>query len=64
VLCKWEKFEALRAILQIPAATDRTPPGSAQLWLNLQNDFDVEVARRELGRTLDRIVTVNRPKAA
>jgi addiction module HigA family antidote len=37
---------------------------SAQLWLNLQNDFDVEVARRELGRTLDRIVTINKPKAA
>ena len=37
---------------------------SAQLWLNLQNDFDVEVARRELGRTLDRIETINKPKAA
>lgn len=37
---------------------------SAQLWLNLQNDFDVEVARRELGRTLDRIVKINKPKAA
>jgi len=37
---------------------------SAQLWLNLQNDFDVEAARRELGRTLDRIETINKPKAA
>ena len=37
---------------------------SAQLWLNLQNDHDVDVARRELGRALERIVTINKPKAA
>ena len=37
---------------------------TAQVWLNLQNDFDVQVARRDLGRALDRIQTVNKPKAA
>jgi addiction module HigA family antidote len=28
---------------------------SAQLWLNLQNRYDVEIARRALGKTLDKI---------
>ena len=28
---------------------------SAQLWLNLQNRYDVEIAKRALGKTLDRI---------
>ena len=37
---------------------------SAQLWLNLQNDYDVQIARRGLGRILDRIETVNKPRAA
>src|SRR5450432_2902685 len=37
---------------------------SAQLWLNLQNDHDVQIAKRDLGKTLDRIETVNKPKAA
>ena len=37
---------------------------SSRLWLNLQNDFDVEVARQGLGTILDRIATVNKPKAA
>jgi addiction module HigA family antidote len=34
------------------------------LWLNLQSDYDVQVARRDLGKTLDRIASVNNPKAA
>jgi addiction module HigA family antidote len=34
---------------------------TAQLWLNLQNDYDIQ---RDLGKILDRIETVNRPKAA
>lgn len=38
-----------------------TPP---ELWLNLQNDFDIQIARRELGKALDRIEAVNKPKAA
>ena len=37
---------------------------SAQLWLNLQNDHDMEVAQQGLGPILDRIVVVNKPKAA
>jgi addiction module HigA family antidote len=37
---------------------------TAQLWLNLQVDFDVQVAKRDLGNILDRIETVNKPKAA
>src|SRR6476469_5252578 len=37
---------------------------TAQLWLNLQNDYDVQIAKRDLGKVLDRIETVNKPKAA
>ena len=37
---------------------------TAQLWLNLQNDYDIQVAERELGKVLRRIETVNKPKAA
>jgi antitoxin HigA-1 len=37
---------------------------TAQLWLNLQIDYDIQVAKRDLGRLLDRIETVNKPKAA
>jgi antitoxin HigA-1 len=35
-----------------------------QLWLNLQTDYDVQVAKRNLGKILDGIETVNKPKAA
>jgi addiction module HigA family antidote len=37
---------------------------TAQLWLNLQIDYDIQVAKRDLGRLLDRIETVNKPRAA
>jgi hypothetical protein len=37
---------------------------TAQLWLNLQNDYDVQIAKRNLGKILDRIESVNKPKAA
>ena len=37
---------------------------TGQLWLNLQNDCDVEIAKQGLGKILDRIETVNKPKAA
>lgn len=37
---------------------------TAQLWLNLQNDYDVEIAKRDLGNALDRIAIVNKPEAA
>ena len=37
---------------------------SAQLWLNLQNDYDLQVARVNLGNALDQIESVNRPIAA
>lgn len=32
---------------------------SAQLWLNLQNRFDIETAERAIGKELGRIVRVN-----
>jgi addiction module HigA family antidote len=37
---------------------------TAQLWLNLQNDHDVQIAKRDLGKALDRIEIVNKPRAA
>jgi antitoxin HigA-1 len=37
---------------------------TAQLLLNLHTDCDVQVAKRDLGKILDRIETVNKPKAA
>ena len=37
---------------------------TAQLWLNLQNDDDLQIAKRGLGKVLDRIETVNKPQAA
>jgi addiction module HigA family antidote len=46
--------------LRLARALETTP----QLWLNLQNDYDVEIAKRDLRKTLDRIETLNKPKAA
>lgn len=37
---------------------------TAEHWLNLQNDYDIQIAKRDLGKALDRIETVNKPKAA
>ena len=37
---------------------------SAQLWLNLQNDFDMRTARNRIGKELDRISPVKRHAAA
>ena len=37
---------------------------SAQLWLNLQNRYDVETAERAIGKQLARIARVNAPAAA
>src|SRR5258708_14460609 len=37
---------------------------TAQLWLNLQNDYHVQISKRDLGNNLDRIEIVNKPKAA
>jgi plasmid maintenance system antidote protein VapI len=31
---------------------------TAALWLNLQNDFDIRMARREIGKELDKIASV------
>src|SRR5690349_23785202 len=36
---------------------------TARLWLNVQNDYDIQIARRDLGKALDRIESVN-PRAA
>src|SRR5215470_19777302 len=37
---------------------------TAQLWLNLQNSYDIQIAKRQLGKTLERIESVNKPHAA
>jgi antitoxin HigA-1 len=37
---------------------------SAQLWLNLQNDFDMRVAKRQIGKELDKITPVRGRAAA
>ena len=37
---------------------------TAQLWLNLQTDYDLQVARRQIGKVLDGIEPVNKPEAA
>jgi antitoxin HigA-1 len=37
---------------------------TVQLWLNLQNDYDIEIAKRDLGKSLDRIETINKHEAA
>jgi antitoxin HigA-1 len=37
---------------------------TAQLWLNLQTDYDLQIARRNLGKLIDGIETVNKPEAA
>ena len=31
---------------------------SAQLWMNLQNQYDLETAKRDVGKSLDKIVPV------
>lgn len=37
---------------------------SAQLWLNLQNRYDVEIAKRTPGKMIDRIEPIIEPEAA
>jgi len=37
---------------------------SAQLWLNLQNDFDMRTAKRQIGKDLERITPVKGRVAA
>ncbi|KZD23367.1 HigA family addiction module antitoxin [Tardiphaga robiniae] len=37
---------------------------SAQLWLNLQNAYDVRIAEREIGKELEKIAPVNPSVAA
>ena len=37
---------------------------SAQLWMNLQNRYDVEIAKREIGKNLDRIEPIISHRAA
>jgi plasmid maintenance system antidote protein VapI len=46
--------------LRLAKALGTTP----QLWLNLQNDYDVQLAKRRLSGILDKIEVVNKPKAA
>jgi len=37
---------------------------SPQLWLNLQNDYDLQIARREIGKKLEKIEPVAKHEAA
>ena len=37
---------------------------SAQLWMNLQNRYDVEIAKRQIGKKLDKIEPVIAHEAA
>ena len=37
---------------------------SAQLWLNLQNDYDMRTAQRRIGKELDSIVPISGRAAA
>src|SRR5215469_7262996 len=37
---------------------------SAQLWLNLQNEFDMRTARRRIGKELDSIIPISGRAAA
>ena len=37
---------------------------SAQLWLNLQNEFDIRTAKRQIGKELERITPVKGRAAA
>jgi len=37
---------------------------SAQLWLNLQNEFDMRTAKRQIGKELDKITPVTGRAAA
>lgn len=46
--------------LRLAKALDTTP----ELWLNLQTDHDIQIAKRDFGKALDRIETVNKPRAA
>ncbi len=46
--------------LRLGKALNTTP----QLWLNLQTDYDVQIAKRDLGKVLATIETVNKPAAA
>jgi len=46
--------------LRLAKALGTTP----ELWLNLRNDYDIQIAKRDLGKTLDRIETVNKHEAA
>jgi plasmid maintenance system antidote protein VapI len=39
------------------------PGTSAQLWMNLQNRYDVEVAKRAIGKKLDKIEPVIAPRS-
>lgn len=37
---------------------------TAQLWLNLQTDYDLQIARLGLGKVIDGIETVNKTEVA
>jgi len=46
--------------LRLAKALGTTP----ELWLNRRNDYDIQIAKRDLGKALDRIESVNKPKTA
>ncbi len=41
--------------LRLSKALGTTP----QLWLNLQNDYDVQLAARQIGKDLEKIARIN-----
>jgi hypothetical protein len=45
-------------------ATPRPNKPTAELWLHLQYDYDLRLAKRDVGAGLARIETINKPRAA
>ena len=64
VLAAWSGYAAAKWSTESSLRLAKALGTTAQLWLNLQNDYDVQIAKRHLGKVLDRIERVNRPKAA
>jgi len=59
----WPLFFGKRS-RQFNSTSGRPEQAAREVLGNLQNDYDVQIAKRDLGEILDRIETVNKPKAA
>ena len=51
---KSRPFKRCNTALRLAKAFGTSP----DLWLSLQNDFDVQVAKRQIGKALDKIAPV------